>query len=482
MATAAFLLAPQVAIPQQLPGEPPRRTPYDQAVLDHDASSGQPFPDEADHPDPFGQQPPRDAALVSLLGYRGLRFKPVRRHAGPAFVATATRPETFNLGESRKDELGRTHDLVHAYGGDGVALWTWGHAVHVWTARSAEPGARPVVLQWSLRVDAASPAGRPGGAAEHIGAWLQGSPLAPDAAALRLALQANPLDVPGFFAAFGIPGVEALAPVDPAPVWDAFTRVADSLLAGEPADTAARKTVNAAIPDATHHLPAKPAARLGATARRVAAAFAALREEVGPPAPARLAACAAAASLFDRITSGPAGDTLLVTSARQPALAMAFGRLLGHYPVTLRRDPLFLALAAHEAEAWNGHLYAAAFAELAERAPAAGFTAALFPDVREQAFRKAHGLQSERSAAHGGWAGEVAIDAGEGAAATFARWFAKAGADGIVWRGAADGSCEVQRFAAGAATPQEVSMRVADAVRALDPRGALVAAGFSDVL
>lgn len=481
MATAAFLLATRVAVPQQLPGEPPRRTPYDQAVLDHDGASGRPFPEEADHPDPFGHQPPRDAALLPLLAYRGLRFRPVRRRAGLAFVAGAVRPETFNFGESRRDELGRAHDLVHAYGGDAVVLWTWGQAVHVWAARSAGPGARPAVLQLSLRITAPR-GGRTQGAAERLCAWLRGSDLAPDAMALQRALAAAPLSLADFFAAFGIPGVEELSPVDPAPVWDAFAQGADALLAGRPADPAARKVVNAAIHDATQHLPAKPATRLGATARRVAAAFAALREELGTPTSPRLAQCAAAAALFDPITSGPAGDALLRTSGKQPALALALGRLLAHYPVALRRDPLFLALAAHEAEAWNGHLYAAAFAELAERARVAGFTAVLVPAAREQAFRKAHGLQADASAARDGWAGEVSIDLAEGPCEGFARWFAKTGADGAVLRCGADGHGELLRFSAGERSRQGVPAQVSDAARALDPRGALLAAGLADVL
>src|SRR5690606_165775 len=170
--------------------EPPRPTPYDQAVLDHDGASGQPFPAEADYPDPFGSQPPRDAALTSLLGYRGAGFKPVRHATGQAFLASAPRPDAFELGASPKDELGRLHDVVHAYGGDGVALWTWGQAMHVWAARSPAPGTRPGVLQLALRIDASSLDGRPAHAAERLQAWLDGSPLAPDPQAFRTALAA----------------------------------------------------------------------------------------------------------------------------------------------------------------------------------------------------------------------------------------------------------------------------------------------------
>lgn len=483
MPNLAILLATHLAVPQQLPAEPPRRTPYDQAVLDHDGASGRPFPIEADHPDPFGGQPPRDAALTPLLGYRGVAFKPVRRSAGLAFLAKAPKPDAFELGASRKDELGRLHDVVHAYGGDGVALWTWGQALHVWAARSPAPGARPGVLQLGLRIDASLPGGRPPDAAESLCAWLAGSPLAPDARALHAALATPVLSAPAFFAAFGVAGAEDLQQPDAAAVWDAFAGAADALLRGEAPAPAARKAVNALVDDSASRLPAKPAARRGATAMRVAAACRALHDVLGAPAHERVAACTAAAHMLDAITGGAAADGLLHAASHRPMVELALGRLLVHFPLAVRRDPLFLALAGHEAEVWNGHLFAAALAELAERAATAGFSMAVVEAAAEEGLRAAHGLRADRSAAHAGWAGEAAIGSEEVSEA-LARWFVRAKGTGSLLDCAPDGACRVRRFAAGKVVEQAAlaNPALAQAARQLDPRGACLAAGFADVL
>lgn len=483
MPNLAILLATHVPVPRQLPAEPPRRTPWDQAVLDHEAAPGQPFPSEADHPDPLAQQPPRDASLASLFGYRGIAFQPVARPRGLAFLASLPKPDAFNLGASRRDELGRLHDVLHAYGGDGVALWTWGQSVQLWAARSASPGARPCVLQLAIRA-AAGPAGRPAATADGVVRWLEGSALAPDAQALRSALAAPTLSVPALFAAFGVPGAGELQAPDAAPAWNAFVRAADALLRGAAPDADARKTVNALIASPGHQLPSRAAARRGATAARVAAAHAALRDALGEPAQPRLAACAAAAGLHDAITSGPAAAGLLQATSKRAAVELALGRLLSHHPLAVRRDPLFLALAAQEAETWNGHFFAGGLAELAERAATSGFTVALYPAAREQEFRAAHGLRADAAAAREGWAGEAAIGPAEGAREAMARWFARAEADGAVLHCEPDGTCNVQRFAAGRPT-EPAPLHGADlvqAARALDPRGAVLAAGFPDVL
>lgn len=483
MASLALLFSTHVPVPTQLPAEPPRRTPYDQAVLDHDGASGQPFPLEADHPDPFGGQPPRDAALTSLLGYRGLAFTPVRRPAGLAFLASSPKPDAFDLGAARKDELGRLHDVVHAYGGDGLALWTCGQAVHAWAARSPAPGARPGVLHLHLPVDAALPGARPPESVDGLCAWLEGSPLAPDARALREALAAPVLPVPAFFAAFGVAGANEPQVPDPLAAWEAFAQAADALLRGEAPPPAARKVVNALVADTGSQLPAKPAARRGATAMRVAAAHAALREVLGEPVHPRVAACAAAAALFDAVTSGPAAGGLLHAASKRADVGLAIGRLLTHFPVAVRRDPLFLALAAHEAEVWNGHFFAGALAALAERMVDAGFSVVVYPAAREAEFRSAHGLRADASAARDGWAGEAAIG-GEGLQEAITRWFERAKADGTALQCAPDGTCRVQRFSAGVLVEQveATDPALVQAARRLDPRAALLAAGFPDVL
>lgn len=478
MSHAAFLLAPAVPVPDRLLDAPRRVTPYDQAVHDWDAATGSPAPEEGDHPDPFGQQPPRDASLQRLLNYRGLKFKPLRRSGGIGFLAASAKAKEFNLGQSRGDELGRLHAIAHAYGGDHVALWTFGESLQLWVARSAAPGAPPRVWQLALRGAA------PAGTAVRIAAWLQDSALAPDLAALERALAAPQPRASSLFAAFGIPGVKDTAAPDTRATWSAFEHVAEALLRGAVPDAAARKTVNALIDDSGSHLPAKAPARRSSLAWKVAAAYGALRDAIGAPATPRLAACAQAAALYDAITSGPAGDRLLHTRDQPLAVALALGRLLAHYPVALRRDPLFLAFASHEAQVWNGHAFVAPLAAMAAEPDASGFTATIVPARLEEDFRAAHGTQADTSAAVDGWAGEAAIATDDRHVATFTKWFAKKRADGAIVHGRADGACRVLRFVAGEVSEDKTSTepRLVHAARALDPRAAIVAAGFPDVL
>ena len=487
MSSAALLLAPLIPVPERLPAEPPRTTPYEQAVQDFEPSEDDddaPWPEEADYPDPFAHQPSRDGSLQALLHYRDAGYKPVRRANGLAFLGNSARADAFHFGIARRDELGMLRDIAWAYGGDHVAIWTFGRAVHLWAARSSAPGARPVVLQLSVRLDAPRDVGRPAGTAERIARWLEGSALAPDVAALRRTLESPRLSVPAWFAAFGVPGAKDLEAPDTRAAWSAFEQVADALLRGAAPDAAARTQVNALIDTKDSHLPGKPASKRGATARRVAEAFVALREVLGAPAAPRLAACFAAANLYDSITSGPAGDRLLQTTRKPLAVSLALGRLLAHYPVEVRRDPIFLALASFEAEVWNGHSFVDPLAAMAEDAGATGFTIAVVPPALEEEFRHAHGVRADESAARDGWAGEAAIEMGEGSVATFAKWFAKARADGAIVRGEGSGACRVLRFAAGQLVEDAPSEDAAlgRAARALDPRGAILAAGFPDVL
>ena len=486
MPNAAFVLAAHVPVPAALPGEPPRITPYDQAVEDYDPESDAPWPEKADYPDPFGDQPPRDAALHRLLSYRGISFKPVKHAGGVAFLAHSSKPDAFDLERQAEGELARLHDIAHAYGGDHLALWTFGQAVHLWAARSPAPGTPPRAMKVSVRIDAPGDAGRPDTTAERILAWMDGSPIAPDADALRRALQGPVLSVPAWFAAFGVRGAKDVQAPDADAAWSAFEQVAHALLTGDTPDAALRRQVNALVDDRRGQLPAKPGKR-GATARVVTTAFLELRDTLGEPASPRLAACASAAKLYDRITSGPAGDRLLQTRDKPLAVSLALGRLIAHYPVAVRRDPIFLALAAHDAEVWNGHAFVEPFEELAERGGAAGFTIAIVPESLEAAFREAHDVRADESAARDGWAGEAAIDvrgvAGK-SVVSFTKWFTKARADGAIVRAESDGACRVLRFAKGRmvedAPKEDAALR--DAARALDPRGIALAAGFPDVL
>lgn len=478
MSHAAFLLAPAVPVPGRLPDEPRRVTPYDQAVHDWNPATGGPSPEESDHPDPFGHQPPRDASLQRLLAYRGLKFKPVRRSGSMAFLGMSAKAKEFNLGESRGDELGRLRAIAHAYGGDHAALWTFGDALHLWVARSAAPGALPRV--WQLALHGAAPADT----GARIARWLQGSAIAPDLAALQRALAAPRPAASAFFAAFGIPGVEDTEAPDAHATWSAFEQVADALLRGALPDATDRKAVNALLDDSASHLPAKAPAKRASLVPRIAGAFVALREVLGAPATPRLAACARAAQLYDAITSGPAGDGLLHTRDKPLSVALALARLLVHYPAELRRDPLFLALASHEAQVWNGHAFVAPLATMAADPGAPGFTAAVVPAALEEDFRAAHDTRSDSSAAVGGWAGEAAIATDDRHVATFSNWFAKKRADGAIVHGPADGNCRVLRFAAGQVSQDAPSAdpKLVRAARALDPRAAFLAAGFPDVL
>lgn len=459
MANAALLLVPLLPVPEAIPdGVLVRFSP--------------------------GEEAPRHVALGPLIGYRDTKWKALRRAEGMGFLAASAKEDGFNFGEFSSDELGQLHRIVHACGGDAVALWTYGQSVHFWSARSAAPRTAPRVLQASLRIAAPTDGGRPGGLAGRIARWLEDTALAPDRAALEQALASPRLTVPAWFASFGVPGAKDVEPPDLAAAWTAFEHAADPLLRGEAPDAAARKDVNALIDEEACRLPAKPAARRGAAATRVAAAFQVLVEALGEPRPARLAACLQAAGLYDPITSGPAGDRLLQTMDKPLAIALALGRLLAHYPVAVRRDPLFFALASHEAEVWNGHGFVEPLARLAERAAATGFTVALVPADREEAFRAAHFTRCDESAARDGWAGEAAIDAGVDTVAAFAKWFAKAKADGAILRCEADGACRLLRIAAGQVVEDAPASDPAlvQAARSLDPRAAILAAGFPDVL
>jgi hypothetical protein len=412
-----------------------------------------------------------------LTGYRAV-LKPAtpKRGGTVALLANAGAADEFDL------DFGPELRILEAFarwpGGDHLAIWTYGHAIHL---RLHRPGA---TFERSLRLEPPTDVGRSPAIADEIGSWFSGSALQPDLAAVRRELAAPRISVPAFFNAFGLKGARDIVPADAGAVWDAFEACAVQLLNGEVPDKALLKGVNAEL-DREHALPGKPG-KPGATTRRVANAAVELSASLGVPTGASWTARAAALDAWTTYTEGDPGERLVVgTDKRGVGDSAAVGRLLGYFPAALVRDPIFVAQAMLTAEAWNSHAFVPALTLFAEHASRAGFTLVVYPTARESEFRKALGIAGDVSTGTNGWSAEAFVDLTAkpkaDPRAAIEQWIVKTKAPALVVRCEADGRTEIKPY--GDAPRTTVDDRaLADAARSLSPRAALAALGLPDLL
>lgn len=446
---------------------------------------------------------PSGMGVDSLVDYRG-GYKTVPASKLPAGAAAAwlgnkAALDAFGPWSGRGDHELRVMlcEITRVHGGESLALWTYGHAVHAWHARTPEIGAPPTVTVASHRID-----GRLGRAPSRLhvlrDAMREGA-LAPDWRALESLLAGERVSVRAWFQAFGIPGAEELVPTDHEAIWERFERVAAALLAATPADARDVKTLNEIIAplDDAARLKARPLAKRGGRqARAIADAATVLAEAVGESGTERWRARRRAAGSYWDIADGPAGERLVTLGERarkrgrhtRAGQAADLGRLLVHYPEALARDAIFLALAAKEAEAANGHGFVVPLLVLSENAATAGFSLAVHPAAAGADFRATFGL-APRTGPAGESEAHVFVDLPEvtdGLPAALADWYARTKSDGVVLRAEPDGSWATTFWSAGEvvapaeAPPDPVAL--AEAATALAPRRALAGLGLPDLL
>src|SRR5207245_8633908 len=180
-------------------------------------------------------------SLANLVGYRG-GYTPVppgklKRGGALAFVKIEGDSNAFAFGEQDGVERALFLELARGHGGDHLAVWTFGRALHILVARSLAPGVRPRLFgPLSVRTRVAAGAKRPGGFVEALEAALDGGALEPDFDALRRDLSRPELSVEACFAALGIPGARDFASPEAAALWEQLDRVAAALLTGQAAD------------------------------------------------------------------------------------------------------------------------------------------------------------------------------------------------------------------------------------------------------
>jgi hypothetical protein len=408
--------------------------------------------------------------------------------------------DQFKLAGHAAPELVLLEEIARISGGDHLAMWTYGQALHLWLARGSAPREVPVV-RGPISVRLLPPReGRHKGWLDGLRAAFEGSAIQPDWEAIAAQHAAAEISVRRWFEAFGVPGVRELRPEDAGALWADLEAVAQAHLRGEAADKDRVKRLNVtlgALDDRTT-LKAKPPTKPGATAVAVAAAEYDLRSLIGPPESPAWVERRRAAALYGDITEGDEVERLTV--GKGLGASASLGRLLGYYPAALARDAIFLALASLEAEAANGHAYVVPLAVLAENAHAAGFTLAIVPAKLQAKLRRAFGIERGETAAPAtgdAFAAEAFVDLPKllkaAPAEALAVWFAKAKADGAVVRAEADGVVTLTAFRDGMPTegaaavrtvlgsaPDEAALR--SAARAFLPRAAFAALGLPDLL
>ena len=129
-------------------------------------------------------------SLAELTGYSGgfvaIPAAKLKRGGRHAFLKNEGDPNAFALGEGESVERELLLEVARGHGGDHVAVWTFGHALHALVARSPEPGARPVVHgPFSVRTRVANGTTRNGGFVEAMATALAGSAFTPDFDALQ---------------------------------------------------------------------------------------------------------------------------------------------------------------------------------------------------------------------------------------------------------------------------------------------------------
>jgi len=433
-------------------------------------------------------------------GFATLPASKLKRGGAHGFIKSDGEINAFAIGHRMSTPRELFLEIARGHGGDHMAVWTFGHALHVLVARSPKPGAR-VTQYGPFSVRARVPRGtkRASGFVEGLTSALEGSAFHPDFAALRTELAKPEISVAKCFEALGLAGARDFASPDTAALWADYEAVAQSLLSGEAADKKRLKNVQEILKplaDSTK-LPSKGKLGKGVTARAVADAAAELAGVLGVPESSAWAKRNKAAECYWDICDGEAlGRLTSGTDKAGIGTSAAVARLLTHFPDELSRDPLFHAVLALECEAANGHVYVEPLCILAEQAAAAGLVLVIAPHTQRAAMRAALGITAENPEAGpgGAWCGEALIcgtTITKGDPADVARnWMAKAKATGAVAELAADGTTKVDWYKDGAAAKKasdaglgpvnEAALK--KAAKDFLPRAGFVALGAGDVL
>jgi len=359
-------------------------------------------------------------SLPELVGYSG-GFKPVppkklKRGGSYAFLKNEGDPNAQAFAQEDGTQRALFLEIARGHGGDHLAIWTFGHALHILVARSPSPGARPTLYgPFSVRTRVAAGTNRPGGFVEKVEGALAGSVLRPDFNSLRREIAKPELSVEASFEALGLPGARDFASPDTAAHWNEMDRAGFALLTGQPADKKDVKSLNELLEplgDSTN-LPAKAKLGKGQIARTVANFIVDLKSTLGEPESGPWAERFRAAGFYWDITDGEAGMRLTVGTDRAGmGTSASLARLLAHFPTSLMRDPVFLAMLALECEAANGHAYVEGLSMLAEQTGVAGLVLVVANADQKSALREALGISSDdakKNDVEGSWCGEALI-------------------------------------------------------------------------
>lgn len=426
---------------------------------------------------------PSQIGLDRLTGFRCL-LQPIpatKLKRGGTHGLLANQGSLFHFDVDH--ELVLLQEITRAYGGDSLALWTFGHTVQLLLLRAQE-GQQPRRYRWSIRLP--RPAGQPRRAAllGEMRSAFEGSSLTPDWKEVERLLGAPLIDVGPWFDAFGLPGAAELTPKDGAAQWEALDTAGTSLLRNETPDAALVKRLNSTLVKVgKDKVPGKPGKGM---ARKLFGVAWQLRQAVGIPDEAtRWKERYAAAESYDDIASSDALDRLTTGyDSKGMGASASLARLMAYYPATLYRDGWFWSLSAWATESANGHAFIAAMETLAQAAHSAGFTVVVFPSAKQEIFRKAFKIDRGQAEAEREWSAEAFVDLPGllkmDVAQTAGAWLVKNKASGIVARCEADGHCRILAWKDGKPTDAEGDLTAA--ALALDPRAALQALGYNELL
>lgn len=442
-------------------------------------------------------------SLPELTGYAGgfteiasAKLKCGGRHA---FLKNEGDMNAFAFGIEDGTQKELFLEIARGHGGDHLAIWTFGHALHVLVARSEKPGARPKLYgPFSVRARVNERSKRPGGFVEAMAGALSGSTLHPDFETLRRELAKPKLSLEKCFLALGVPGARDFASPDVAARWEDMNCIGRAVLIGQTVDKKQLKNVQELLkPLGDTKIPSKGKLGKGEIGRAVAMAVLELRNALGAPESGIWAERFHAAAYYWDICDGKALDRLTAGVDRAGiGTGAAVTRLLAHFRDDLARDPLFLALLALECEAANGHAYVEGLCKLSEQIATAGLVLVVARAVQQADMRQAFGIDPETDAslANALFCGEALISGttiSKGDVAQTARtWMTKAKATGAVAELAADGTTTVAWFREGAAAEdgKDTGLSSAnlpalqDTAKRFLPRKAFLALGAGDSL
>jgi hypothetical protein len=440
-------------------------------------------------------------SLVDLTGYAG-GFKEIpqtklKRGGRYAFLKEEGDANAFAFGEEDSYQRELFLEIARGNGGDHLAVWTFGHALHVLVARSPKPGARPAVHgPFSVRARMPKGSVRGPGFADALKVALSGAALHPDFEALQGELVKPEFSVAKCFDALGIPGARDFASPDVVARWQDMETAGRALLTAQLVDKKQLKNLNALLePLGDTRLPSKGKLGKGETARLVATAILELRDVLGVPQSGPWADRFKAAGFYWDICDGEALDRLTAGTDRAGIGAGAsLARLLAHFPESLLRDPLFLSLLAIECEAANGHTYVEGLCKLAEQTATAGLVLVMAPDEQRAAMRAAFGISEAAENFSAALCGEALISGttiAKGDPSELARtWMAKAKVTGAVADLSPDGSAKLFYFKNGMSAENAMLAGLGhlnqdalkDAAQKFLARNAFVALGAGDLL